>query len=211
MRKGQALVETAIITPLLIFILIGVFEVGYALRGYLVLVNATREAARFAVRPGYTDYTKEKYDDVITHAFDSMAGQIDFTGTILISVIRTDTQWVCNPLEPRKDCNCSKPYSPTLVMSPLTHVSATYKYPFSSTEITRLNFPKLVSDSIKYNQEFNCSLMKKGLTPSIDESIYVEMWYYQPQLFGFPLISNPLLDPIPMYTYAVFRKVGDRN
>ncbi len=39
---GQSLVEIAITAPLLIFLLLGVFEVGWALRGYLVLVNVNR-------------------------------------------------------------------------------------------------------------------------------------------------------------------------
>ncbi|MCB9106914.1 MAG: pilus assembly protein [Anaerolineales bacterium] len=56
--KGQSLVEMAIIIPLLIFMMIGVFEVGWAIRSYLVLVNINREITRFAVRPGYMDFLR---------------------------------------------------------------------------------------------------------------------------------------------------------
>ena len=49
-QRGQSLVEMAIATPLLIIMLIGVFEVGWAIRGYLVLSNVNREAVRFAVK-----------------------------------------------------------------------------------------------------------------------------------------------------------------
>ena len=55
--KGQSLVEMAIITPLLIFFMLGIFEVGWALRNYLVLVNVNREITRFAVRPGYLNFS----------------------------------------------------------------------------------------------------------------------------------------------------------
>ena len=55
--KGQSLVEVSVVAPLLIFMLIGVFEVGSALRGYLVLANANREITRFSVRPGYLDFS----------------------------------------------------------------------------------------------------------------------------------------------------------
>ncbi|MBN1218865.1 MAG: pilus assembly protein, partial [Anaerolineae bacterium] len=41
-EQGQSLVEMAIITPLLIFLLLGVFEVGNAVRNYMVLVNVNR-------------------------------------------------------------------------------------------------------------------------------------------------------------------------
>lgn len=55
--KGQALVEMAIITPILLFMLIGMFEVGWALRGYLVIVNINREITRRAIRPNYLDFS----------------------------------------------------------------------------------------------------------------------------------------------------------
>ncbi|MBN1218571.1 MAG: pilus assembly protein, partial [Anaerolineae bacterium] len=41
-QRGQSLVEMAIVTPLLIFLLLGVFEVGNAVRNYMVLVNVNR-------------------------------------------------------------------------------------------------------------------------------------------------------------------------
>ena len=43
-------VEMAIISPLLFLLFIGVLEVGWAIRGYIVLLNADREATRFAAR-----------------------------------------------------------------------------------------------------------------------------------------------------------------
>jgi Flp pilus assembly protein TadG len=33
--KGQSLVEMAVITPLLLFMFLGMIEVGWAIRGYL--------------------------------------------------------------------------------------------------------------------------------------------------------------------------------
>jgi Flp pilus assembly protein TadG len=43
---GQSLVEMAFITPLLLLMFIGVLEVGWAIRGYIVLLNADREGTR---------------------------------------------------------------------------------------------------------------------------------------------------------------------
>lgn len=54
-EKGQSLVEMAIISPILILMLLGVFEVGAAIRTYMAVLNANREAARFAARGLYTD------------------------------------------------------------------------------------------------------------------------------------------------------------
>lgn len=217
--KGQSLVETALIAPLVVFLLIGLFEVGWALRGYLVLANANREAARFATRPHYLQYDEPTYMSVVNQALNSIAGQIPFTatGTMMIHVIRIDTQQVCDPgdCSNNPDFNCkiavTAPYSPTIVISPISSLTVTYKYPVTSTEISRLDMPKLVQEAVAYNREFDCKLMKKGIVPSVDERVYVEMWYHQPQLFGFPFISNPFTDPVPMYGHTVMRMVPTRQ
>lgn len=73
-QRGQSLVETAIIAPLLLLMFIGVLEVGWALRGYMVTLNASREAARFAARGRYIDFADPLpgYATVITHTLDSL-------------------------------------------------------------------------------------------------------------------------------------------
>jgi Flp pilus assembly protein TadG len=50
-ERGTALVEAAIITPLILLIMVGIFEVGRAYQTYQVLTNAAREGARAAVVP----------------------------------------------------------------------------------------------------------------------------------------------------------------
>jgi tetratricopeptide (TPR) repeat protein len=47
-EKGAALVEAAIVLPLLVLILVGTVEFGVVLHDYLILQNASREGARFA-------------------------------------------------------------------------------------------------------------------------------------------------------------------
>lgn len=44
-ERGQSLVEMAIIMPLLLIIMAGVFDFGLVLHSYVVVVNAAREAA----------------------------------------------------------------------------------------------------------------------------------------------------------------------
>ena len=45
--RGQALVEMALITPVLIFILLGITDIGRAYYQYTVMTNAVREGARY--------------------------------------------------------------------------------------------------------------------------------------------------------------------
>ncbi len=47
-RKGQSLVELALILPLLLMIVMGVIDFGRLFGSYIALQNASREGARFA-------------------------------------------------------------------------------------------------------------------------------------------------------------------
>lgn len=47
-RKGQGIVEFALVVPLLITILIGIMECGWLIKNTLTITNATREGARAA-------------------------------------------------------------------------------------------------------------------------------------------------------------------
>lgn len=48
-KRGQALVELALILPILILILMGTMEFGRIFHSYLVITNASREGARAGV------------------------------------------------------------------------------------------------------------------------------------------------------------------
>lgn len=48
-KKGQALVETALVLPFVILILLGIIDFGILFNNYLIVNNASREGARNAV------------------------------------------------------------------------------------------------------------------------------------------------------------------
>lgn len=47
-RKGQSIVETALVLPLILMILLSIIEFGRIFNAYLVITNASREGARAA-------------------------------------------------------------------------------------------------------------------------------------------------------------------
>jgi Flp pilus assembly protein TadG len=47
-KKGAAVVEFALVVPILLLLVIGILEFGRVLHTYLVVVNAAREGARYA-------------------------------------------------------------------------------------------------------------------------------------------------------------------
>ena len=56
-KRAQALVEFAIVMPLLLALLIGIMEFGRMVFIYTVVTNSSREAVRFASAIGFNDTT----------------------------------------------------------------------------------------------------------------------------------------------------------
>ena len=52
-EEGSELIEFALVTPILILLLAGIFDFGMMFRSYEAVTNAAREGARIAVLPGY--------------------------------------------------------------------------------------------------------------------------------------------------------------
>ena len=53
-ERGAAMVETAITIPILLVLMVGIFEVGRAYEHWQVLTNAAREGARMSITPSST-------------------------------------------------------------------------------------------------------------------------------------------------------------
>jgi len=51
-EKGQSLVEFAILLPILLLLLMGIFEFGLMLNSYLTINNSAREGARLGIVAG---------------------------------------------------------------------------------------------------------------------------------------------------------------
>lgn len=253
-QKGQSLVEMAITAPLLIFFLLGIFEVGVSVRNYLTLVNVNREITRFAVRPGYLSFSEGEnglvippnYELVREWAESSVSDQLnlDFNGsitdtestTLIVSYFTINTGFPCIKYKPNKDpiipyefdpaCDCSNgdPSDPDGDGTPwfgkddsIHHVGTDgdfYRDSFGPEESvtgsrkSRIIPDDLAAELVENNNKFNCEVWKKGGVPSNNNAIVTELFHDQPQLFGFPLISNPFTDPVPLYTHTTMRILG---
>jgi Flp pilus assembly protein TadG len=85
-ERGSAMVETAITLPLLLMMMVGIFEVGRAYETWQVLTNAAREGARMAVTPSST----EEVTTALIRQY--MAdGQLVNSGTATVVVDKTST------------------------------------------------------------------------------------------------------------------------
>ncbi|MCB0193118.1 MAG: pilus assembly protein [Anaerolineae bacterium] len=242
-EKGQSLVELVIVTPLLIFLMIGVFEVGWVLRGYLVLVNVNREITRYAIRPGYMNFsTQTNIDDswqrIREWVDTAVTGQLPLNfettdvddddpdvgnATLIISHLVADTGFPCEDFSNPAACDCtqfeSNPSANPFPQDDLVIHPGMSKFAYQATRIgpeetatgqreTRQNYDEIIASMVAQNNEFNCQILKRGGVPSANNLIITELFYDQPQLFGFPLISNPFTDPVPLYTHTTMRMIG---
>jgi Flp pilus assembly protein TadG len=53
--RGAELVELALVMPVLLLMLAGIFDIGFLLNHYSVVTNAAREGARVAAVPGWAE------------------------------------------------------------------------------------------------------------------------------------------------------------
>ncbi|MFQ5429820.1 MAG: TadE/TadG family type IV pilus assembly protein [Phycisphaerae bacterium] len=81
-RRGTAVVETAVVAPILILGMLGMMEVGYAFMVRQTVTMASREGARAAALPG-GDMT------AVNAAVDAAMGAANLTGYTTTSNIST--------------------------------------------------------------------------------------------------------------------------
>lgn len=82
LEAGQSLAEFAIVLPILMAVVIGIFEFGRSWNVYQVLTNAAREGARLAVIPTSTDgAVRATVEDALRRAaLDPALGEISIEG-----------------------------------------------------------------------------------------------------------------------------------
>ena len=85
-ERGSAMVEAAITIPLLLVLMVGIFEVGRAYQTWQVLTNAAREGARMSITPSSTPV------DTTALIRQYMSdGQLQNAATAVVSVDKTSS------------------------------------------------------------------------------------------------------------------------
>ena len=84
-EKGQGLVETALILPFLLMLVVGIVEAGVALNRQIMVVNAAREGARFGA-------SGAEPDDIHAQTLLAASQMYEFTeANAVIAVIDAET------------------------------------------------------------------------------------------------------------------------
>lgn len=118
-ERGQALLETALVLPLVLLVSVSIFEFGRAYQTWQVLTNASREAARIAVLPGISDTD-------ITNRVNAYltAGQIPNPATASVGIDRTRTISIGTGTAPSTRVTVSYPFN-FLVLNPIARMVVT--------------------------------------------------------------------------------------
>lgn len=118
-QKGQAMVELALVLPILLLLMMGVIEFGRIYHSYLTITNASREGARVAVLG--------KNDTEITNRVNQVTSSLDLARlqTAVTPAPAARTSGVSTTVEVRY--NISLIFSPfgAFVPNPLTITSRT--------------------------------------------------------------------------------------
>lgn len=118
-ERGQALLETAIMLPLVLLVSVGIFEFGRAYQTWQVLTNAAREGARVAILPGST--TSDVQSRVMTAL---QAGQLPNTAGATVDVNQNATVSIGATNAAASIVTVNYPYS-FMVLNPVANLVVT--------------------------------------------------------------------------------------
>ena len=188
--SGQSLVELTLALPVLLILFLGLIELAMALRAYLVLVNANREAARFASRGTFTD------EQIAERALISFSGQLPVntvgpasnTGIIVTRFHVSD--------------------DPTAAATFETPIYATGTLTYTS-KIS----PELYAIRLKNrNDDFNADLVAShpDAVRSVHDVVFVEVFYYHHQVLRATIVEWIFPEPIVLYSRTMMRVTRSR-
>src|SRR5207344_1152 len=117
-ERGQALVETALVLPIVLLVAVGIFEFGRAYQTWQILTNAAREGARIAVLPDSSN------SDITTRVTQYMTdGQLGAVAGATVGVNRSAVLDVNGRSVSASDVSIDYPFS-FIVLQPVARLVA---------------------------------------------------------------------------------------
>jgi Flp pilus assembly protein TadG len=186
-QRGQGLVELALALPALLIIFLGLIEMGFLLRAHLVVVNANREAARFASRGTFTD------EQIVDRALTSFAYQLP----VVTEGADANTQVIVT----------------RFFISSQQSVPGAYNTPYVEGELgeaSQIDLDATVARLKQENDDFNNDLMaaQPDAVRTAQDVVFVEIFYHHYEVMGAPIVEWVFPDPMVVYSRTVMR-VGE--
>lgn len=115
-ERGAALLETAVVLPIVLLVSVSIFEFGRAYQVFQIMTNAAREGARIAVLPSATD--ADVVNRVQTYLVE---GQIANAGTATVTINHAVTVSIGGGNAPATQVTVSYPFS-FIVLNPVARL-----------------------------------------------------------------------------------------
>ncbi len=206
--EGQSLVELTLTLPLLLLMFVGLFEIGFALRNYLIVVNANREGTRFAARGlWFDDLSDPSAADMI---FDRVSAAGGYVGNPQdgVRILRTESAGSDYPANAKIYIYFvtvpDQIYDGGLVNEPATFgqwAAGSLGY------ATKVEIEAESEAARQINYDFNRDYFIGGALDIASENnfIIIETFYAHEQLLGLPFFTEILPDTIPLYSRTRMR------
>jgi hypothetical protein len=174
--------------PVLLIMLLGLVELGFLLHAYIVLYNADREAARFAIRGTFTP------EEITERAMTSISGQLP----AVLEGPDANTAILITQLHIPADKN------------ELATVDLYYHEGISATShfVPQEHANKIKLDNDLFNQEVLDAEL--GLGPTSQDVVIVEMFHNHDQVLRAPFVEWVFPDPMPVYAWTIMRVLERR-
>jgi len=197
---GQSLVEFTIMLPVLLMMLSGLVEFGILLNYYLDVIDAAREAARFAAdgdpirddagqpldpNPDYYDNIRDLTKQSLEFASD---GRIDWIGTVL------------DPAE------CGVEIQGDIVISAFSTLGDTVDKRFPTG--TGDDGLSLCSSHVSNISTAQVNAILNGSVMPNSGLVLVEIYYDYHMVLGLPWIRAFVPDPITLHAYSIMPNVN---
>jgi len=204
-ESGQGLLELAVILPVLLILLMGLVEIGFALRDYLVVVNATREGCRFAARGRFSD--EEVIDRVVGSGGRVRLQDLEypFLRTATMDDVDPNTAVIVTQIPTDSS---GEPITVTVRVSGVVPDGSGDVRPVSTSD-TKLLVEKIVDRHRAATVDINDARDAAGYERMGNDIVVVEVLFMHHPLWNNPFL--PLPDPWNMYARAEMRVVTDRE
>ncbi len=191
-RRGQSLVEFVIILPILLLIVSGLVEFGFWMLQYSNLIQASRNAARFALDNDYR-FTDSRCTPVRTAACNdrNVCGRDFYCKTAMIAI---DTM---------------AQYAPQITLDASTDDVVISVFTLTEGHYVTDRYPD--SDGWSYygnhRSRFTAAdvqqlLQQRSIQNTSTGYVLVEVFYNYHQILGLPWLTIFVPDPIPLYGYS---------
>ena len=140
-RRGQTLVEFALILPIFLLLLVGIFDFGRAIYAYNTVSNAAREGGRLAI-------TDQTLADIQAHAAQH-AASLQVADTDVYVDYRAQAT-------PDTESSCDALVGTDAAVGCIAVVRVPYIYNAATPLIGNLVGPIYVSGETRFRVEFNC-------------------------------------------------------